>query len=89
MYVDIIIVVSLWCHVHFITYDASNLVGFPVSSRGAQKQDKLRLNHSTGLRGASRWLGASLIPTSNKDEDILLCLCEKGEFYCVRGAEKM
>ena len=52
-------------------------------------RSKLRLNHSTGLRGASRWLGASLIPTSNKDEDILLCLCEKGEFYCVHGAEKM
>ena len=64
MYVDIIIVVSLWCHVHFISYGASNLVGFPVSSRGAQKQDKLRLNHSTGLRGASRWLGASLIHLS-------------------------
>ena len=51
-------------------------------------KSKLRLNHTTGLRGASRWLGASLIPSS-KDEDVLLCLCEKGEFYCVRGADKM
>ena len=27
-------------------------------------RSKLRLNHSTGLRGASRWLGASLIHLS-------------------------
>ena len=68
--------------------NVGHIIGKKKSAAGTHRS-KLRLNHSTGLRGASRWLGASLVPHASKDEDTLLCLCEKGEFYCVRGAEKM
>ena len=50
--------------------------------------NKLRLNHSTGMRVSSRWLGASVVPTSTDAAgDSIIGVCEMGQFYCVRHAE--